>query len=334
MKYKICLIYNYAQHYRSNIFTLMDKELNIDFVFGDSYLDVKKMDYSLLSNFKKEVHNKTLLKPIYYQQDTLKLLLEDYKYYIVLGESICLSTWLILIFSKLFNKKIYLWSHGWYGKESKVRSILKKVFFSLADGVFLYGGYAKKLMLAKGFKNNKLHVIYNSLNYDEQIFYRNNLLPSNTYSDFFQNKCFNLIFVGRLTKVKKLDLLLQAVSGLNKVNKKFNLTLIGEGDELVNLKNLSVDLNIRGDVWFHGASYDEKELSQLIYDADLCVSPGNVGLTAMHCMTYGTPVMTHNNFPFQMPEFEAVVEGETGGFFDYDNLDSLIFLGVISILFS
>ena len=40
----------------------------------------------------------------------------------------------------------------------------------------------------------------------------------------------------------------------------------------------------------------------------MCVSPGNVGLTAIHSLTYGTPVLTHDNFNFQMPEAEAIEE--------------------------
>ena len=77
MNGKICLIYNYAHHYRTDIFCLLDKEFSIDFVFGDKYLDVKKMDYSLLDNFKKEVKNKVLFKkPIYYQTGVLRLFFE------------------------------------------------------------------------------------------------------------------------------------------------------------------------------------------------------------------------------------------------------------------
>ena len=45
---KLCILYNFAQHYRSEIFQLLDKEYDCDFYFGDKYLDVKKMDYSLL----------------------------------------------------------------------------------------------------------------------------------------------------------------------------------------------------------------------------------------------------------------------------------------------
>lgn len=66
-----------------------------------------------------------------------------------------------------------------------------------------------------------------------------------------------------------------------------------------------------------------KKNAELIYNADLCVAPGNVGLTAMHTMVFGTPVISHNNFPWQMPEFEAIHPGETGDFFEMDNVDSL-----------
>ncbi len=55
----------------------------------------------------------------------------------------------------------------------------------------------------------------------------------------------------------------------------------------------------------------------------ICISPGNVGLTAMHSLVYGTPVITHNNFANQMPEFEAIIPGKTGDFFIEDNVDDL-----------
>jgi len=321
---KLCLIYNYAQHYRKNIFMLMDKELACDFVFGDKMGDVKKMDYSLLRHFKKEVKNKTFIQsPIYYQKGVFSLLRENYSHFIMLGETFCVSTWIMLFLIKLQGKKIYFWSHGWYGKESKIRIFLKKIFFGLADGTFLYGNYAKRLMIENGLKENKLHVIYNSLAYDEQKSIRDKLTPSDIFKKHFGNNCKNLIFVGRLTKVKQLDMLLKALSALNRQEKKYNLTLIGEGEMKPELLSLSKQLDIEENIWFYGATYNENELSELIYNADLCVSPGNVGLTAMHAMTYGCPVVTHNNFSYQMPEFEAIEKGKTGDFFEYLDVDDL-----------
>jgi len=324
MKNKICLIYNYAQHYRTDIFCLMDKELPIDFVFGDKYLDVKKMDYSLLKNFKKEVKNITFfMKPIYYQKGVLKLIFTNYSSYLILGETICVSTWVMLFICKVLNKKVYFWTHGWYGKETLIRKTLKKIFYSLSNGIFLYGDYAKSLMIKEGFNEKKLHVIYNSLSYDSQKKERKALGVSDIYFNKFNNRHKNLVFIGRLSKVKRLDMILDALKILKSKNKYYNLTLIGEGETKNNLKQIVKQFNLEECVWFYGESFNENELSNLIFNADLCVSPGNVGLTAIHSLTYGTPVITHNNFPYQMPEFEVIKLKKTGIFFEFGNVISL-----------
>jgi glycosyltransferase involved in cell wall biosynthesis len=324
MNSKVCLIYNYAQHYRANIFALMDRELSIDFVFGDKYLDVKKMDYGLLNNFKKEVRNIKLFKnPIYYQQNVLPLLKENYSIYLMLGELHCMSTLGMILLSKIYGKKIYLWTHGWYGNENRIKKFLKKKFFSMTDGIFLYGNYAKNLMLKEGISEEKLHVVFNSLNYDYQYELRMKLTSSEVYTNKFKNTLPKLIFVGRLIASKRLELLLYALHKLKNEHKLFNLTLIGDGEKMKDLKILASELDLLDSVWFTGAIYDETLLSSLIYNADLCVSPGNVGLTAIHSMSYGTPVISHDNFANQGPEFEAILDGVTGSYFQDGDFTSL-----------
>ena len=101
------------------------------------------------------------------------------------------------------------------------------------------------------------------------------------------------------------------------------MTFIGDGETMKDLKSLCENLDLCDRVWFYGACYDEKTLGELIYNADLCVSPGNIGLTAMHTMVFGTPAITHDDFSHQMPEFEAIHDGETGSFFHYGNIESL-----------
>ena len=320
---KLCLIYNYAQHYRTSIFKLIDQEFDCDFVFGDSMGDVKKMDYSQLKGKVTEVHN-TNLGGVYFQQGALRLLRQKYDRYILLGETRCLSTWLFLIFSKLYkNKKVYLWSHGWYGKESCFERIVKKMLFKMAEGTFLYGNYARELMIKEGFNKDKLFVIHNSLSYDEQLKTREQLQPTDIYTAHFGNNNRNLVFVGRLTEVKKLDMILHVMSKSKAKGIEYNLILIGGGEKKDELKRLTAELSLTRNVWFYGPCYNEVELGNLIYNADLCVSPGNVGLTAMHSLVFGTPVITHDHFPLQMPEFESIREGETGMFFEYENIDSL-----------
>ena len=124
--------------------------------------------------------------------------------------------------------------------------------------------------------------------------------------------------------IKHLEILVEAIFRLSIQGELYNLVLVGGGEENDNLMALVQEKNISDQVWFYGPCYDERANSELIYNADLCVAPGNVGLTAIHTMMFGTPVITHNSFEWQMPEFEAIKEGVSGAFFKRDNVQSLV----------
>ena len=321
---KLCLIYNFAQHYRTNIFTLMDKEMNVDFVFGDTMGDVKKMDYSLLRHSVMEV-GKIKIGHLTYQKKVVSLLRKNYTHYLILPDTRCISSWLFLLISRFYSKKkVYIWTHGWYGKESGIEKILKKIMFRLPNGgVFLYGNYARELMIKDGFNPDKLYTIHNSLAYDKQIEIRKELKATAIYKNHFGNDNKNLFFIGRLTPVKRLDLILRALAICRDRSKNYNFTFIGDGEKTNELMALTKELGLESHIWFYGSCYDEVKLSSLIYNADLCVAPGNIGLTAMHSMVFGTPCITHNDFKWQMPEFEAIKEGVTGTFFKRDDVVDL-----------
>ena len=318
---KVCLIYNFAQHYRASIFSLLDKEFDCDFVFGDRYLDVKKMDYSLLKNVT-EVRNLEFRK-VKWQKGILKYAFRKYNAYIVIGDPSIGSIWLLMIICKILGKPVYVWAHGWYGRETMLKTIIKKAFYALSAGVLLYGTYAKRMMIQVGIPEKKLHVIYNSLDYKSQLDQRAKIVTEPLYQYHFKNNNPNLIFVGRLSKVKKLDMIIDAMVMAKDMGFVYNCIFVGDGEELAFLKNKVLESGLENNVWFYGKSYDEGELSRLIYNADLCVSPGNIGLTAMHSLVYGCPIVTHDNFPYQGPEFEAIVPNKTGMFFKYGHVDSL-----------
>ena len=223
----------------------------------------------------------------------------------------------------MLGKRFYFWTHGWYGREGWLKKIIKKVYFGLANGTMLYGEYAREIMLNQGFSSQKLAVIHNSLAYDTQIALRQELKECSIFSNHFGNDYPNIVFIGRLTEVKKLDQILISQSICKTDGCDFNVTFIGDGEMRTELEELTKILNLEKFVWFYGPSYDEKGLSQLLYSADLCVAPGNIGLTAMHAMTFGCPCISHNDFKWQMPEFEAIQEGVTGAFFERDNTENL-----------
>ena len=315
---------NIAAHYRAPIYRLIDEEIGCDFCFGDKLGDIKKMDYSQLHGQVVEVHN-VFWHGIEYQHGILRLLREDYDTYIIYSGIRCISSWLFLLLRKLFypQKRVFAWSHGLLGKENGLTRWLYKQMFRLFTGGFIYNERSRELMIKSGISDGKLHTIYNSLDYDRQLPLRQSLVLSRLYQDHFGNENKNIVFIGRLTKVKRFDLLLDAVALLKGRGEMVNVTFIGDGVELNNMKKRVEELGINQQVWFYGACYDERTNAELIFNADLCVSPGNIGLTAMHVLMFGCPAITNDDFDHQMPEFEAIKEGKSGAFFEAGNTLSL-----------
>ena len=321
---KVCFLLNFASHYRTPIFQIIDKKIDCDFYFGDTTrTSIKKMDYSLLSNFNGEFKFIPIIGNFNWLKGTLSVLFKKYDVYILTGEAYCLSNWIILLYFFFKKEKVYLWTHGWYGKENGVSKLLKKAFFCLSDGLLLYGDYAREIMIDEGFDPNKLIPIYNSLDYDKHILIRKNLTSTNIYREYFQNTSATIIYVGRLQKAKRIDLIFQAIANLKSEGILINLCLVGESSDVKYSKELLEKYGIQQQVWIYGPCYDENKLGELFYNSTVCVSPGNVGLTAIHSLSFGTPVITHNNFLNQMPEFEAVEEGVTGSFFEENDVNSL-----------
>lgn len=320
--HKVCFYNRSSIHYRKNIWLLMDSELPCDFYFGDSRPGkIEPIPYDLFEHFKGEFHNVELGR-FYWQRGALSLLKSDYTDIITPAEPFCLSSWVLILLAKKYHKNIYTWTHGVYGNENVFKQWVIKWKIRHLKGCFLYGTYAKDILVKWGVPEGKLHVVYNSLNYDEQLPMRNELVHSDFYQQHFQNDNHNIVFIGRLTIVKKLDQLLKAVAQLKDRGVLLNVTFIGDGTEKQGLMALAKELKLN-DVWFFGECYDEKQIAQFLFNADLCVSPGNVGLTAMHSMSFGCPVISHNNYSMQMPEFEAIEEGKTGAFFKENDVDSL-----------
>lgn len=238
---------------------------------------------------------------------------------ILLGNAKYISTWVAAILARITGKRVLIWTHGVLRREQGVRGHLRRVFYRLAHGLLLYGVRARDLLAAQGFDLNRLYVIYNSLDTAAQLralealddgacaaARRSHGIPANVPL---------LIAIGRLVPGKDLQLLPQALQILRARGLEAHLLFIGDGPVRQMLESLARDLGLQRNVHFAGPVYAESELCSLIAAADLCVSPGPVGLTAMHALIYGTPVITHDDFDQQKPEFEAIQAGLTGAFF-------------------
>lgn len=322
---KLCLIYNTAPRYREAIFRAIDREYDCDWYFGETKTDIKEMDLSKLKNTKyyKSLGNPSKL----YWQGALIPCLFNHKYqnFFILTESRSISYWTFMLLKGIFfpKKKVYGWSHGWYGREGRFHKKFDRIRMMGMTGQFVYNERAKDLMVKGGIPEDKIHVIYNSLDYATQKSLRNVSKETDIYKKHFNNDYPTLLFIGRLTVVKQLSLLLDAMALLKRDGVNLNLSLVGDGVEKANLQKQAKSLGLDSHVWFYGACYDETKNAELVYNADLCVAPGNIGLTAMHSLMFGTPAISHSNFSMQMPEFEAIKPEVTGNFFNYGDVNSL-----------
>ena len=130
LSFKLCVIYNMAAKYRAPIFQLMDKEMDIDWYYSNQIGDIKEMDSSLLKKVTR-LQRTNIIGPLYWQHGVMSLINQsEYNIFLALGELFSLSTWGLLLKRKLFykDKKIYLWSHGWYGREGIIKRWMKKYF--------------------------------------------------------------------------------------------------------------------------------------------------------------------------------------------------------------
>tara|TARA_B110000008_G_scaffold167770_1_gene167717 strand:+ start:12820 stop:13938 length:1119 start_codon:yes stop_codon:yes gene_type:complete len=325
---KILYFTNIFPHYRLPIWRDLSnsKKFYIDFFYSKSNsigIKTGETNNSIENNFKKRLHyikNFKFNGHVFWQSKSLsKSLFSNYDVIFLLGDMKIINNWIIPIIARLRNKKIVFWTHGIYGNESFLKTRIRLLFLKLANDILLYEKNAKTILLEHGFEPDSLHVVFNSLNYYSQKQIFNELSKQNGTKSSIRK----IIFMGRLTRVKRLDMLIKAIIKLNRSNILYSLKLIGEGPDKEKLIKLASEGIRNNYITFYGSIYNEEEIGAHIFNSDLCVSPGNVGLTCIHSLTYGTPVCTHSNIINQMPEFEAIKEGVNGTLFKEDDIDDL-----------
>lgn len=324
--------YHFFPHYRRAVFSrLLNNDDSYFFVLAGD-VDGRAIDPSIAAWRPPEKNFLPLrifriIGQFYWQPTLIRLALTGrFDCVILLGDMNNISSWLAALLFRLRGIRLLFWAHGWIDSgESQPKAFIRKSFFSLSNGLLLYGRRSKRLAIERGFDPSKIWVIYNSLDYETQRAIRNSI--SDTDRSVLRKSLFGtdeipiVACITRLTAIRRLDLLISCLSSLKIGGHECVLLLIGDGPERVALEKQAKDLDVR--LHCTGALYEEAEIAPLLTAATVTVAPGKVGLTAMHSLAYGIPVITHGDFDNQMPECEAVVPGLTGDFFQLGNIDDL-----------
>ncbi len=236
------------------------------------------------------------------------------------GEMHRISTWIAALAARFLRKPFIMWTHGLYGNEGTLKHIVRTTFYRTAQGLLLYGNHSKSLLQKAGFRRKNIQVIYNSLDFKKQREIAKSK-PSGELIEFKKSIFPNidneriLIFCSRLVPKKDPVTLLEALALANKGVNTFKLIIVGDGPYKTKIQDTIKTLKLEDSVHVFGACYREEDLCSLFLISDMCISPGNIGLTALHSLAYGTPVATHSDMDNQMPEAEAVISGENGVLF-------------------
>lgn len=324
---KVCCVFNYNPLYRFPIYDAMSKEFDCDFYFGDTVFEpLKKFDANELKGFKKYIKaKKTNFKGYIWHSGIAPIFSRKYTHYILTGNTSMIVNWLILLYAFIFRKKVYMWTHGIKTFKLKwTASFILKSFYRSTTGILMYNQYNCQFMEALGVKKERLHVIHNSLDTKLQTEKYQKLSPSNIYKQHFGNNNSTIIYIGRIQKRMKVEMLIEALSIMKEKGVYINAVIVGSYMDGVDIEKMVQEKGLTDQVWMYGPSFNEDVNSELIYNADVCVAPGTVGLTAIHALSYGTPCITHSNHTATGPEFEAINEGITGSFFEENNVKSLV----------
>ncbi len=319
-KPKIAVAYMSWPHYRSGIGTAMQSSLRYSYHMLGA-LDNFAPSIPMWEGWREGEHTVAPLLELpwgWWQKEIVPLAFDrSVKAIILLPLPHSLSHWACIMLSFLTRKPVLIWTHGWTRHDSLRVKLAKRILYSLPRALLLYSERGATLGTAAGFPASKLVPIGNTLDYPAQ----RALLDSISVDESKHTVASTVgthpyvICTTRLIAECRLELLCEALAILRAEGTNLTALLVGEGPERSKLESLFDAADIP--VHFAGAVYDERRLASWIRNAEMTVSPGKVGLTAMHSLTYGTPVISHNDFVRQMPEVEAIIPGTSGELFEY-----------------
>ena len=214
------------------------------------------------------------------------------------------------------------WGPG-YGR-SRLANRVRDRLLRRADALLLYGSTDVDTFVRRGMPRDRVFVAPNTIH-----------VP--THRDLSAERKSSLLFVGRLQKRKRLDLLIDAFAKVADVlPQDTTLEIVGDTPGPVSRQrgfgHFKLDLETRsnlqqkalaaglGDrVVFHAGTENEEDLALFFARAYAYVCPEAVGLGALHSFAYGVPVITRRGqYPSHGAEIENLKSGLNSLLYDSD----------------
>jgi glycosyltransferase involved in cell wall biosynthesis len=205
------------------------------------------------------------------------------------GASSIFSLSVAYLYSKLFNKRIIMWSMGKLAgrKHHGIRGLLQKWIRRIEKGsnaLFVYSSQAEGFFIQEGVEPKRIFKAINVID-------TNSKLESLKEAGHIEkDPGFNVVFVGAINKTKRLELLVDAIDAMEKSRDDLKLHIIGDGNYLQTIKNYVVSKKLEDIVVFHGRVTEG--LNALLARYQVLALPGLGGLAIVDGMVSSLPIIS------------------------------------------
>lgn len=218
----------------------------------------------------------------------------------------------------VYNESMQLMSKGLkFYANALLLMWIRKYLYGKADASLNYCSRGYELWPSYGVPKEKIFVRYNSgdteafFNRKEEVMKASELLPACSK---------RILHIGRLVAWKRVDLLIKAYEKVYTSFSDSELTIVGDGPELENLKK-QASLSVAKDhIRFVGGVYDPFELGCYMKESSVYVLAGMGGLSINDAMCYELPVICS---VCDGTEKDLVEDGKNGYFFKEGDADDL-----------
>lgn len=226
---------------------------------------------------------------------------------------------------RLANRKVVLWTMVHSFRRSRLGLTLRLAWNRLFDHLLVYSDSEADYLKKRGFAG-RIVGINNGVDFDRisvaaQGWSGERLATWRNKNDLINRTL--ILSCSRLEKKNKFEQVLDVLPRLVEAHPQLLWCVIGAGPEQPTLERLVFQRGLTSHVRFLGRVYREDDLAPWFLSSQLLVHPGAIGLTVLHALAYGVPVVTHHDARHHGPEFAAFIAGQHGLVHKEDNLSEL-----------
>ena len=200
----------------------------------------------------------------------------------------CFPSWLVARASgaKLAYSWFEVWRNFWYeylGSAGFVGKILERALLKLPDFIITGSEKTRTDLKAIGFPDSSIYLVHNGISLSAI----SKIRPS--------REKFDIAYVGRLIKGKRVDLLIEATSILREDFPKMRVAIISDGPERKNLESLAKELGVEKNIKFFGFVENHDDILAVLKSSKIFVNPsvqeGGASIVLFEANACGLPAI-------------------------------------------